>query len=105
MINKVRAAPDGARRPCSQSCNVRTDTPKTEAKRACDKPVFSRIEDIFGTIDYTAGFAALNFPQTGKNFAPDIFASLHLAIIYFLLDLPKDDVRGNVFRNILRVHG
>jgi hypothetical protein len=29
IISRVRAAPEGARRPCSQSCNVRTETPSS----------------------------------------------------------------------------
>ena len=32
--SNVRAAPDGTRRPCSQSCSVRSDTPSKPAKRA-----------------------------------------------------------------------
>ena len=40
--SSVRAAPDGARRPCSQSCSVRIDTPSNVAKRSCESPVFSR---------------------------------------------------------------
>ncbi len=44
MSNSVRAAPEGARRPCSHSCSVRTDTPNSLAKRGCDSPVPSRMD-------------------------------------------------------------
>jgi hypothetical protein len=46
--SSVRAAPDGARRPCSQSCNVRFETPSSAAKRSCESPVFSRMLATLG---------------------------------------------------------
>src|SRR4029077_11895220 len=46
----VRAAPEGARRPCSQSCRVRTDTPRRAAKSGCDNPVLARILATSGTL-------------------------------------------------------
>lgn len=42
MFNSARAGPDGLRRPCSQSCSVRHETPIRSAKAACESPVFSR---------------------------------------------------------------
>ena len=36
--NSVRAAPEGARRPCSHSCSVRNETPGSSAKRGCESP-------------------------------------------------------------------
>lgn len=33
-MSRVRAAPEGARRPCSHSCSVRTDTPRRDANLA-----------------------------------------------------------------------
>ena len=47
--SNVRAAPDGARRPCSQSCSVRTDTPNKEANRDCESSVILRISTTGGT--------------------------------------------------------
>ena len=46
--NSVRAAPEGARRPCSHSCSVRTDTPSSSANRGCDSPVPSRMDATDG---------------------------------------------------------
>jgi len=40
--NKVRAAPVGSRRPCSQSCKVRGETPSNSANSRCDNPTCSR---------------------------------------------------------------
>ena len=50
MASSVRAAPEGDRRPCSQSCSVLTDIPSNSAKRACDKPTFSRTEATSGRL-------------------------------------------------------
>jgi len=47
---RARAAPDGARGPCSQSCNVRTDTPSNDANHDWEGPVFSRIIATSGTL-------------------------------------------------------
>src|SRR5690606_32754213 len=44
------AAPDGARRPCSHSCSVRTETPSSAENWDCDKPVRSRISEIAGSV-------------------------------------------------------
>lgn len=42
----VFAAAEGSRRPCSQSCNVRTDTPSSAANCSCVSPDFSRARRI-----------------------------------------------------------
>src|SRR5450432_4277593 len=41
-LSSVRAAPVGSRRPCSQSCSVRADTPRSTANSCCDKPTLAR---------------------------------------------------------------
>jgi len=41
MRSSVLAAPEGSRLPCSQSCNVRTDTPNNVANSNCDTPTFA----------------------------------------------------------------
>ena len=46
----VFAAPEGVRRPCSQSCNVRTDTPSRAANCDWDGPDFSRAVVTFGRV-------------------------------------------------------
>lgn len=51
MSNSVRAAPEGARRPCSHSCSVRTETPRSWANRSCDSPVPSRMAATDGTVE------------------------------------------------------
>jgi hypothetical protein len=48
IVSNVRAAPDGLRRPCSHSCNVRTDTPRSAANSAWDRPTRMRISEIAG---------------------------------------------------------
>ena len=49
-INKrVLAAPDGARRPCSHSCSVRTETPSKVANFSWDSPVCSCTRVTDGT--------------------------------------------------------
>src|SRR5690554_5128701 len=40
--SRVRAAPDGSRRPCSQSSNVRAETPSNSANSRCDIPTCTR---------------------------------------------------------------
>lgn len=40
--SRVRAAPLGWRRPCSQSCKVRTDTPISRANSGCVMPSCER---------------------------------------------------------------
>jgi len=42
IASKVRAAPLGCLRPCSQPCKVRTDTPMSAANWDWDRPVFFR---------------------------------------------------------------
>lgn len=42
ILNKVCAALDGLRRPCSQACNVPTDTPSKAENAAWDSPVLAR---------------------------------------------------------------
>src|SRR5262249_44509926 len=39
IVSSVRAGPEGARRPCSHSWRVLTDTPSSRANSACERPV------------------------------------------------------------------
>jgi hypothetical protein len=49
IASNERAAPVGLRRPCSQSCNVRTDTPSTFANFGCESPERMRASRASGT--------------------------------------------------------
>src|SRR6266568_4437711 len=42
IASKVRAAPLGCFRPCSQPCRVRTETPSSTANCDCESPVLLR---------------------------------------------------------------
>jgi hypothetical protein len=41
-LSSIRAAPVGSRRPCSQSCRVRGETPNNSANSCCDMPMLAR---------------------------------------------------------------
>jgi hypothetical protein len=41
-LSSMRAAPVGSRRPCSQSCRVRGETPNNSANSCCDMPMLAR---------------------------------------------------------------
>jgi hypothetical protein len=54
MASNERAAPDGWRRPCSHSCNVRGDTPSSSANRCLDSPERSRASAMPETVTRVA---------------------------------------------------
>src|SRR5947209_7444395 len=46
----MRAGPDGARRPCSHSCSVRTETPSNRAKSTCERPTRALVSATGGNV-------------------------------------------------------
>ena len=82
--SNVRAAPEGIRRPCSQSCNVRTDTPSNAANRDWDNPVLWRTSETAGTFTTRPDLPRLSSRIPFRISAP---MSLSLFIFYFLADL------------------
>jgi hypothetical protein len=99
--NSVRAAPEGARRPCSQSCRVRTETPISSANCPCDRPVLARILATLGMLVTRPYSPRLSWRRPSRISRP--MFRLALDIFRFLSDLPKH-VRWNFLRDILRVH-
>src|ERR1700688_4948692 len=99
--SNVRAAPDGARRPCSQSCNVRTDTPSNDANRDWESPVFSRIIATSGTL-ITRPYSPRLISRSPSRISRPAFLFV-LAIFHFLPDLPEH-VSRDVVGNVLRIH-
>src|SRR5688572_19507112 len=99
MSRRVLAAPEGARRPCSHSCSVRTDTPSKVANFNCERPVFSRTLDTDGTFVIRPCCPRLIWRIPSRISWPMfrlVFA------IEFLLDLLEDRA-GNVVRLVFRV--
>ena len=100
-INNVRAAPDGARRPCSQSCSVRTETPSSAANLDWESPVFSRMLATSGRRTMRPASPRLNSRSPSRISRPILCFAL--AILHFLPNL-SEYVRRNVLRDVLRVH-
>src|SRR5437868_131580 len=96
--SRVRAAPEGARRPCSQSCSVRTETPSNWANRAWDRPVFSLVSAMSGTFRTRPYSARLISRRPCRISAP----ILRFVIFHLVADLSQN-VRGNVGPDILGV--
>ena len=67
-LSRVLAAPDGCLRPCSQSCNVRTDTPNNLANSDCDSPRDLRAT-MAGECTITPCPAAISF-AAANSFSP-----------------------------------
>src|SRR5208283_4914752 len=99
--SNVRAAPDGARRPCSHSCKVRTDTPSSVANFACERPVRSRIVVTEGTLTTRPISPRFSWRKPSRISIPTFRFAATLAI-HFILDLFKH-LRRDVLGNILRV--
>src|SRR6202142_1465718 len=99
--SNVRAAPDGARRPCSQSCNVRTDTPSNDANRDWESPVFPRIIATSGTL-ITRPYSPRLISRSPSRISRPTFLFV-LAIFHFLPDLPEY-VSRDVVGDVLRMH-
>src|SRR3990167_5619815 len=99
LFRSVRAAPEGARRPCSHSWSVRTDTPRSCAKRDCERPVRSRMDVTEGTF-ITRPCSPRLISRIPSSISRPI---LRFALaIEFLPDLAQN-VSGDVLLFILRV--
>jgi hypothetical protein len=92
------------RRPCSQSCSVRTDTPIRAAKDACESPELSRASTILAALGVCtrpripAFISRTDCRSCSPSSSPEA-ASLDflavLAILNFLLD-PTQDVSWDI---------
>src|SRR5258706_638803 len=100
MRSNVRAAPDGARRPCSHSCSVRTETPSSCANCDWDKPVLSRTTATGGIVMIRPCSPLLISRIPSKISNPMLRFAL---AINFVLNLPKYLCR-NILHHIFRVH-
>ena len=100
IVSNVRAAPEGLRRPCSHSCNVRTDTPNSAANSACDKPVRVRIPDIAGKGLTRPTFLRLSSRRPSRISRP-MFRPRAALAIDLISDLPED-VSRDVFNDMQR---
>src|SRR5208282_1031754 len=99
--SNVRAAPEGARRPCSHSCKVRTETPRSAANFACERPVPSRIVATEGTFTTRPTSPRLSWRKPSRISLPTLRFAATLAI-HFVLDL-FEHLRRDVLGDILRV--
>src|SRR6266568_2153146 len=98
--SSVRAAPEGARRPCSHSCSVRTDTPRRAANCPCERPVRSRIVATDGTFTTRPTSLRFSWRNPSRISIPTFRFATTLAI-NFVLDLFQHmgrDVLGNILR-------
>ncbi len=102
IVSRVRAAPEGARRPCSQSCRVRTDMPSSWAKRAWVRPVLFLVLATSGTL-ITRPYSPRLISRRLCRISVPMSRAL-LPILNLFADLPQD-VSGNVVFDILWVHG
>jgi hypothetical protein len=98
IVSNVRAAPEGLRRPCSHSCNVRTDTPNSAANSACDKPVRVRMSDIAGKGLTRPTFLRLSSRSPSRISRP-MFRPRTALAVDLISDLPED-VSRDVFNDI-----
>ena len=98
IVSNVRAAPEGLRRPCSHSCNVRTDTPNSAANSACDKPVRVRMADIAGKGLTRPTFLRLSSRSPSRISRP-MFRPRTALTIDLISDLPED-VGRDIFNDI-----
>ena len=98
ISSSVRAAPEGARRPCSHSCNVRTDTPSSPANSAWDRPARIRMSDIAGKGLPRPTFLRLSSRNPSRISRPMSRPRATLAID-LIFDLPEN-VRGDFFNDI-----
>jgi hypothetical protein len=98
-LMSVFAAPEGSRRPCSQSCKVRTETPIRDANVDCDKPAAVRAEAIFGTTGWCVRARISDFISRAeaRSSSPKAMRSgafltrdLFLAIFKLFLNFAKD---------------
>src|SRR6266496_3088388 len=105
--SSVRAAPDGARRPCSQSCNVRTETPSSIANCACERPVRSRIAATEGRFTTPPISPRLSSRKPSRTSSPmsrrdvDLVCPDGVLVFDFISDLPQNmggNGSGDVFR-------
>src|SRR5437667_1632864 len=94
-MRRVRAAPDGARRPCSHSWSVRTDTPSREANFAWESPVRSRMVATGGTLTTRPTSPRFNWRSPSRISIPTFRFATALAIDFIL------DPFKNVSRDVL----
>jgi hypothetical protein len=83
--NSVRAAPDGALRPCSHSCRVRTDTPSNSANRDCERPVFSRTRAIEGTLMTRPSWPRLSCRRPFRISTPTLRLELDIGLRVYVI--------------------
>src|SRR5882672_2365081 len=96
----VRAAPEGARRPCSHSCRVRTETPSNLANWDCERPVCSRTSATAG-IFVTRPCSPRLISRIPSRISLPMF---RLALLINLLPNLAQDVRRNVLGNVLGIY-
>src|SRR5436190_18599876 len=99
-MRRVRAAPEGARRPCSHSCSVRTDTPSKWANLGWESPVLSRMLATDGTVLIRPCSPRLSWRMPSRISWP----MFRLEAIN-LLPNPLQDLHGNVVRYVVDVQG
>src|ERR1700693_28852 len=101
IMSKVRAAPEGTRRPCSQSCRVRTEMPSNSAKRPWERPVFSLVLATLGTLITRPYLPRLISRIPWRISLP--IARVFLAIVYLLAN-HSQHVSRNFRCNVLGIH-
>src|SRR5580765_5937838 len=101
MLRSVRAGPEGARRPCSHSWRVLTDTPSSRANSACERPVRARISAIGGSVITRPTLPRLSCRSPSRISWPTLRGRL---LIFDLLANPAQQMAGNDLRDVLCVN-
>jgi hypothetical protein len=101
IVSNVRAAPEGLRRPCSHSCNVRTDTPRSAANSAWDRPARVRISEIAGRGLTRPIFLRLSSRNPSRISRP--ISRLRAGLAADLMFYFPENVRRDCFDDVLRI--
>ena len=103
IARSIRAGPDGARRPCSHSCSVRTETPRRRANSDCDSPTRARVSDTDGTVMTRPTSPRLIWRMPSRISAP--ISRLRLLATFNLLEYFPQNVGRYVLGYVLRIQG
>ncbi len=101
MASSVRAGPEGARRPCSHSCNVRTETPRSCANFDWDRPTLVRVSATGGNVTTRPTSPRLSCRRPSRISTP--MSRRRALVIINLLPNLSENVSRNILGDVLRI--